>query len=46
MNMASEVLFASVRFNGYDPEETLPRRFARLIDEMDIKDAEIGRAHV
>lgn len=37
--MASEVLFASVRFNGYDPEETLPRRFARLIDEMDIKDA-------
>ena len=37
--MASEVLFASVRFNGYDPEETLPRRFARLIDAMNIKDA-------
>jgi uncharacterized Fe-S center protein len=39
MKMASEVLFASVRFNGYDPEETLPRRFARLIDAMNIKDA-------
>lgn len=37
--MAAEVLFASVRFNGYDPEETLPRRFARLIDVMEMQDA-------
>ncbi len=37
--MSSEVLFASVRFNGLDPEETLPRRFARLVDEMELQDA-------
>jgi uncharacterized Fe-S center protein len=37
--MAAEVLFASVRFKSYDPEETLPRRFARLIDDMAMQDA-------
>ncbi len=37
--MASEVLFASVRFDSYDPEDTLPRRFARLIDAMELQDA-------
>jgi len=41
--MASEVLFASVLFNGYDPEETLPRRFARLIDNMNIEGAVSGK---
>lgn len=36
--MASKVLFAPMTFAKYDPDETLPARFDRLLDESPLKD--------
>jgi len=36
--MASKVLFNSVKFNKYDANETLPAKFTRLIDKMEMAD--------
>jgi uncharacterized Fe-S center protein len=41
--MPADILFAPVQFKSYDPEETLPRRFARLIDAMELQDAVEGK---
>jgi uncharacterized protein len=34
--MSSKVLFSSVKYNKYDPDETLPAKFGRLLDQMDM----------
>lgn len=34
--MQSSILFAPVTFRKYDPDETLPARFGRLIDRMEL----------
>ena len=34
--MASNVLFSSVKYDKYDPDATLPAKFGRLIDAMDL----------
>lgn len=34
--MASNVLFSSVKYDKYDPDATLPAKFGRLIDNMDL----------
>lgn len=34
--MASNVLFSSVKYDKYDPDATLPAKFGRLIDGMDL----------
>jgi uncharacterized Fe-S center protein len=36
--MSSKVLFASVKYDKYDPSVTLPAKFERLIDEMHLED--------
>ena len=41
--MQSKVLFAPVTFGSFDPSETLPARFERLIDQMDMQDAVKGK---
>ena len=35
--MQSKILFSPVTFEKYDPDETLPARFGRLLDRMDLK---------
>ncbi len=34
--MSSKVLFTSCKYTKYDPDETLPRKFVRLIDAMNM----------
>jgi uncharacterized Fe-S center protein len=34
--MSSKVLFSSVKYHKYDPDVTLPAKFGRLIDRMDM----------
>ena len=41
--MSSDVLFSSVKFSKYDPDETLPVRFGRLIDRLELKDTVAGK---
>lgn len=36
--MSSEVLFTSVKYEKYDPSVTLPAKFGRLIDQMQLED--------
>ncbi len=36
--MDSKVLFSSVKYNKYHANETLPKKFERLIDKMNLKD--------
>jgi len=36
--MKSKVLFSSVKYNKYDPSVTLPAKFDRLIDKMELED--------
>lgn len=36
--MSSKVLFTSVKYNKYDPSITLPGKFGRLIDEMNLEE--------
>ncbi len=44
--MQSKVLFAPVIFQKYDPEETLPSRFSRLIGRLDLASAVKGKRTV
>lgn len=41
--MSSNVLFSSVKYSKYDPDETLPVRFGRLIDRLELKDTVAGK---
>ncbi len=41
--MSSKVYFSSVKYKKYDADETLPSKFGRLIDRMDIKDTVNGK---
>ncbi len=41
--MRSEILFASVSYDKYDPDVTLPAKFDRLIDKMGMEDAVKGK---
>lgn len=41
--MSSKVYFSSVKYNKYDATETLPSKFGRLVDKMDIKDVVKGK---
>lgn len=41
--MSSKVLFASVKYDKYDPSVTLPAKFERLIDKMNMKDVVKGK---
>ncbi len=34
--MSSKVLFSSVKFDKYDPDVTLPAKFRRLLDQMEL----------
>lgn len=36
--MASKVLFSSVKYDRYDPDATLPAKFGRLIDKMNMQE--------
>jgi uncharacterized Fe-S center protein len=36
--MASNVLFSSVKYDKYAPDATLPAKFSRLIDQMDMEE--------
>jgi uncharacterized Fe-S center protein len=36
--MKSKVLFSSVKYDKYDPSVTLPAKFGRLIDKMELQD--------
>lgn len=36
--MNSKILFSSVKYDKYDPSATLPAKFTRLIDKMDMQD--------
>jgi len=36
--MSSKVLFSSVKYDKYDPSVTLPAKFDRMIDRMEMKD--------
>ena len=38
-----DVLFAPVTYNSYDPEETLPVRFTRLLERSPLKDSVKGK---
>lgn len=42
--MPSKVLFAPMTFSKYEPEETLPARFDRLLDESPLKDIVNGKS--
>jgi len=35
--MSSAVLFASVKFDQYDPSVTLPAKFSRMIERMELE---------
>jgi uncharacterized protein len=41
--MSSRVLFISVKFNRYDASETLPAKFDRLLDRMEMKQVVKGK---
>jgi uncharacterized Fe-S center protein len=41
--MASKVLFASMKFDKYDAGVTLPAKFGRLVERMNIKDVVKGK---
>lgn len=41
--MSSKVLFASMGFQSYDSEQTLPARFDRLLDQTNLKDIVKGK---
>ncbi|MDR3643472.1 MAG: DUF362 domain-containing protein [Clostridia bacterium] len=41
--MSSEVLFASMEFDRYEADATLPAKFSRLIDRMGLEQAVKGR---
>lgn len=41
--MSSRILFSSVKFNKLDEKQTLPSRFERLIDAMDLKNVVNGK---
>jgi uncharacterized Fe-S center protein len=41
--MSSKVLFASVKYTKYDSSVTLPAKFERLIDEMNLEDTVKGK---
>ena len=41
--MNSEVLFSSVKYDKYDAGVTLPAKFGRLIDKMDLKEVVNGK---
>lgn len=36
--MESKILFASVKYKKYDADETLPAKFGRLLDKMDMQE--------
>lgn len=41
--MKSKVLFSSVKYDRYDPDVTLPAKFGRLIDRMEMQDTVKGK---
>jgi uncharacterized Fe-S center protein len=41
--MSSKILFASVKYDKYDADATLPAKFGRLIDKMDMEDRVKGK---
>lgn len=41
--MNSKVFFSSVKFNKYDPSVTLPAKFERLLDNMNLEEAVKGK---
>ncbi len=41
--MSSDILFASASYTRYDASATLPAKFKRMIDKMDLKDAVAGK---
>jgi uncharacterized Fe-S center protein len=41
--MSSKVLFSSVKYEKYDPSVTLPAKFKRLIDEMNLQEIVNGK---
>jgi len=44
--MSSKVLFSSVEYNKYNPDDTLPAKFKRLIDKMEMQDVVKGKMTV
>ena len=43
MHMNSKVLFSSVKFDKYDNDVTLPAKFGRLLDKMDMQEVVKGK---
>lgn len=41
--MSSQILFASVKYNEYDSSATLPAKFNRLLDQLDMGDKVAGK---
>ena len=41
--MPSEILFSSVEYEKYDSDLTLPAKFERLIDQMNLQDTVKGK---
>jgi uncharacterized Fe-S center protein len=41
--MAVEILFSSVEYDKYDSDLTLPAKFGRLVDEMELQDVVKGK---